>query len=157
MQSSLSIATDAVENTTSQMVKLNGRQNQVLNILPEYGSEAIVSKRGVKLNDLVALTNSQGAEFAMFTRGSQRLVIRGGSKGVPVNVDRAMELANSGWKWSGHTHPGITAESLKASVGDRAVLEAFQAWGIQNKSVVKTMTGEYKTFTPDFFADMFGY
>jgi len=153
----LSIATDTVENTANQMVKLNGRQKQLLNMLPEYGSEAIVSKRGVKLNDLVALTNSERAEFAMFTRGNQRLVIRGGSKTVPVNPDRAMELANSGWKWSGHTHPGITVESLKASAGDRAVLEAFQAWGIQNKSVVKTMTGEYKTFTPDFFADMFGY
>lgn len=57
---------------------LNNRQKALLNKLPYFNSRVMVHKRGVKITD--ALTAVTGDEFTMFTRGSQRLIIRG----IPV-------------------------------------------------------------------------
>lgn len=75
--------------------------------------------------DLSALTAKTGDEFAMFTKGKERLVIRGNAYSVNVNAETALKLASQGYKWSGHTHPGIDRNCLIASLGDIAILRCF--------------------------------
>ena len=58
------------------------------------------------MSDLSALTALTGDEFAMFTNGKERLIIRGNTIMVNVNSERASKLAKEGYKLSGHTHPG---------------------------------------------------
>lgn len=103
---------------------LSRRQQSALNQLGETGAEAIVNKKAFGLNDLAALTAETGDEFAMFTSGGRRLLVRGSQTGVPIDISRAQELASKGWRWSAHTHPG-GANVLRSSTGDRAILEAF--------------------------------
>ena len=56
--------------------ELNRRQSAVLEQLPEFGSRAIVGNNFGQ-RDLVALTAATGDEFAMFSVGGRRLIIRG--------------------------------------------------------------------------------
>lgn len=51
-----------------------------------------MNKGDVSLNDLAALTAKTGDEFAMFTRGSQRIIIRGNANAVNINGSMAQEL-----------------------------------------------------------------
>jgi len=124
---------------------LNNRQQALLDKLPEYNSRAIVGKDDVSMNDLSALTAKEGVEFAMFTCGSKRLVVRGNNEHVNINSMRAMVLKMQGYKWSGHTHPGNSKIVLRSSDGDVMVLKAFN----QNVSVIYNSVGEYQTFTKD--------
>jgi YD repeat-containing protein len=103
---------------------LTSRQRKLLSILSEEGTEAVVGKRGVSMNDLRNLTMHTGDEFAMLTNKGQRMIMRGAGGTIPtLNVNRAKELAAQGWRFSGHTHtPGFQAVS---SQGDKAVLQAF--------------------------------
>ena len=55
----------------------------------------------------MALTAKTGDEFAMFTRGSQRLIIRGGPNNININGTRAQELLSAGYRWRGYTHPQV--------------------------------------------------
>ena len=105
--------------------ELSRRQQQVLKSLAREGDQIITNKRGFGLNDLAALTAATGDEFAMFTTGGRRLLIRGGSSTVPIGIDEAGRLASQGWRWSAHTHPGVGSSVLRSSLGDRAVLEQF--------------------------------
>ena len=58
------------------MADLNARQLGALDQLPDFGSRAILHKSfGQK--DLAAVTAATGDEFAMFTAGGRRLVVRG--------------------------------------------------------------------------------
>ena len=122
-------------------VSLNNRQ-QLLAQLPEYDSRAIVNKKSVSMADLAALTASTGDEFAMFTRRSERLVIRGNSVRVNVDVDQAVELAAGGYKWSGHTHPGTDMSCLLASPGDLAILNCFS----QDRTTIYNSKGVHLEF-----------
>ena len=122
--------------------ELNNNQRLILDNLPEYDSQYIFPKDSVSMIDLAALTAKTGDEFAMFTRGSQRLVIRGNSVSVNVNVDKAKEMAENGYKWSGHTHPGVDFNCLMASSGDIDVLKAFR----QEYSVIYNSLGQYLIF-----------
>ena len=121
---------------------LDNRQQRVLNELPETGSRAVFGKDDVSMLDLSALTAKTGDEFAMFTRGSERLVIRGDNRHVDINHISAAELSAQGYKWSGHTHPGDNANFLLPSLGDKAVLKAFN----QYTSVIYNSVGQYRTF-----------
>ncbi len=56
-------------------VELNNRQSNLLSKLDGYDSSVVVKKGDVNLKDLAAITAKTGDEFAMFTRGSQRLII----------------------------------------------------------------------------------
>lgn len=112
--------------------ELNTRQNKLLNQLPDYDSSIIVRKTDVNLNDLSALTAKTGNEFAMFTRGSQRLIIRGGPKNVNIDGARVQELFEFGYKWSGHTHPGTGYCVKISSFGDKYILNIFK----QDQSVI---------------------
>ena len=123
-------------------VELNNRQKQLLEQLPEFDSRTIVAKDSVNMSDLSALTAETGHEFAMFTKGGERLIIRGNERMVNIDIKSAEQLAKEGYKWSGHTHPGINYNCLIASPGDREVLKCFS----QNTSVIYNSKGQYLTF-----------
>lgn len=121
---------------------LNRRQQTILELLPKYGSQAIVSKRDVSMLDLAALTANTGNEFAMFTRQGKRLIMRGDIETVPVRKADALKLFNAGYRWSGHTHVGRTAADLIASDGDKKILALFR----QRRSAIYNALGKYVIF-----------
>jgi hypothetical protein len=121
---------------------LNNRQQTLLDMLPDYDSRALVGRDDVSMMDLAALTAKEGVEFAMFTRGSERLVVRGDEKHVNIDAISAAELNSIGYKWSGHTHPGGSKVVLRSSEGDKDVLRAFN----QDISVIYNSVGQYQTF-----------
>ncbi|MCR5835976.1 MAG: phage minor capsid protein [Lachnospiraceae bacterium] len=123
-------------------VNLNNRQNKILSALPNFDSRITVKKKEVKMSDLAALTAKTGDEFALFTRGSERLIIRGDAHSVNVDVEMAREMAKQGYKFTGHTHPGIDSFCLTASDGDYEILEAFN----QKTSVTYNSKGDYMTY-----------
>jgi hypothetical protein len=95
----------------------------LLDLIPEYDSQTVIKKSKVNMKDLSALTAKTGDEFAMFTKGNERLIIRGDYHSVNVNAEYAKTLAEQGCKWSGHTYPGYEFNSLIASQGDMDILE----------------------------------
>ena len=123
-------------------VELNSRQKKLLDALPEYDSRTIVPRDSVNMSDLSALTAKTGDEFAMFTKGESRLIVRGNPKEVNIDPDAAKKLNQQGYKWSGHTHPGTTDYVLTASDGDKAVLQCFD----QDQSVIYNSLGHFRTF-----------
>ena len=124
---------------------LNTRQQKLLNTLGNFDSKTIVNKKDVNMKDLSALTAVTGDEFAMFTKGQERLIIRGDSNHVEVNEKIAGELNKQGYKWSGHTHPGYDTNVLGASGGDYDILNMFK----QNRSVIYNSKGQYLDFNKD--------
>ena len=56
-------------------IELNNRQKDLLEKLSEFDSKVIVDKKSVNMADLSALTAHTGDEFALFTKGKDRLVI----------------------------------------------------------------------------------
>lgn len=52
-------------------IKLNNRQQELLDALPEFDSRITVPKSSVNMSDLSAMTAKTGDEFAMFTKGSE--------------------------------------------------------------------------------------
>lgn len=126
-------------------VELNKRQENLLSQLSEYDSRATVRKADVSLTDLSTLTAKTGVEYAMFTKGGERLIIRGSSTKVNIDVAKAKELAYNGYRWSGHTHPGLDENTLIASSGDYEVLKAFG----QKTSVIYNSLGRYMCFSAE--------
>ena len=126
-------------------VELNKRQENLLSRLTEYDSRVTVRKADVSLNDLSALTAKTGVEYALFTKGGERLIIRGSSTKVNIDIAKAKELAYNGYRWSGHTHPGSDENTLIASGGDYEVLKAFG----QKTSVIYNSLGRYMCFSTE--------
>lgn len=122
--------------------ELNNRQRKLLDKLPEYDSRVIVNRDDVNMSDLAVLTAYTGDEFAMFTKGSDRLVIRGNERKCEIDYEDALELAKQGYRWSGHTHNGDTFLSMQPSDGDYSVLKAFN----QEFSVIYNSKGDFRTF-----------
>lgn len=122
---------------------LNERQKRLLERLPKFDSRTTARKKDVKMSDLAALTAYTGVEFAMFTRRGERLIIRGDQYGVNVNKEYAEELRDMGYKWSGHTHPGIDFSFCNPSPGDKEVLSGFK----QERSVIYNSNGQYEVFS----------
>jgi hypothetical protein len=120
------------------------RQAKLLAQLPEELSRIIVHKRAVSINDLAALTARTGDEFAVFTQGSRRMIVRGSARGVNLTRAELTALRDAGWKWSGHTHPGTSDLVLNASghPGDRMVLEIFG----QEQSLITNSRGGRSVF-----------
>ena len=123
-------------------VALNNRQSKVLEQLPEYDSSVIVDKKSISMTDLSALTAKTGDEFAMFTKGNERLVVRGNAVSVNIDIELAKKLSADGYKWSGHTHPGTDINVLMPSDGDKQILRCFE----QEQSVIYSSKGSYQTF-----------
>ena|GEM_PF-934148 len=123
-------------------VDLNNRQQNLLDELSGYDSRTVVNKSDVNLKDLSALTAKTGDEFAMFTRGSRRLIIRGDATHFNIDTTTAIDLYNSGYKWSGHTHPGTGFNVKMPSEGDLFILEQFN----QSQSSIYDSSGQYNIF-----------
>ncbi|MGN0599706.1 MAG: hypothetical protein ACI4JK_07400 [Oscillospiraceae bacterium] len=123
-------------------VELNSRQEKLLKLIPEYDSRAIVPKDSVNMADLSALTAKTGDEFAMFTKGNERMVVRGNTGGVNIDVKQAMHLNTEGYRWSGHTHPGTGINTTIPSSGDKEILNCFD----QEQSVIYDSKGNFRTF-----------
>lgn len=123
-------------------VSLNKRQQKLLDKLPEYDSQVVVPKKSVSMKDLSALTAKTGVEYAMFTKGNERMIVRGNSANVNIDSKAAQELVKEGYKWSGHTHPGTNPNALQASSGDYNILKLFG----QASSVIYNSLGEYYIF-----------
>ncbi|MDD6490239.1 MAG: hypothetical protein PUG48_10610 [Clostridia bacterium] len=123
-------------------VDLNNKQKRLLKKLPEFDSKVIVPKKSVSMSDLSALTAKTGDEFAMFTKGGNRLIIRGNKVSVNVNIEIAGQLAREGYRWSGHTHPGYDMFCMFHSEGDKAILEQFN----HKSSVIYNSKGQYNVF-----------
>lgn len=121
---------------------LNNRQQKILEKLEQYDSWTIVNKKTASMKDLSAITAFTGDEFALFTKGRQRLVIRGNTNSVNVDVQKALELYAQGYRWSGHTHPGVEKNCLIPSSGDKEILKCFK----QDTSVIYNSKGDYRTF-----------
>jgi len=122
---------------------LTARQQALLDRLPEYDSRVTVKKNDVSMKDLAALTAKTDAEFAMFTRKQERLIVRGNEKRVNITTDDAAKLSADGYKWSGHTHIGLyNGWELNASDGDLVILSKFD----QKESVIYNAMGKYRTF-----------
>lgn len=130
--------------------ELSNKQQQILDQLRSPGSQALFPKRAVSQSDLAALTAATGDEFAAFTTGGRRLIVRGTSEGFHGIIDEswAQQMAAKGWRWSGHTHPvpeGLSPSAvLRSSSGDQAIAEAFG----QNRSVIINPTGDWRIFGP---------
>jgi len=120
------------------------RQLNILNQVPYTLSNANFHKSKIKVSDLAAFTAKTGDEFALFTRGSQRLLIRGESYGVPLTEKVILSLKKQGYKWSAHSHPGTSDNVLDASgkPGDRLVLELFE----QKRSLILNSSGRRNVF-----------
>lgn len=123
-------------------IELNKRQKRLLELLSEFDSRATVPKKTVGMTDLSALTAYTGDEFALFTKGNERLVVRGNAQSVNIDVETAKKMAEQGYRWSGHTHPGVDFNCLTASHGDQMILRCFN----QDISVVYNSKGQYLTF-----------
>ena len=104
--------------------ELNPRQASVLAQLDGFNARTIIPKKRFGNSDLAALSAATGDEFAMFTLGGRRLIVRGSADGVPIGLANgsAQALAAKGWRWSSHVHPD---GSLLSSIGDRNVLGVF--------------------------------
>jgi integrase len=122
--------------------ELNNRQKALLDNLPDYDSRVTVPKNSVNMKDLSALTAKTGVEFAMFTKGQERLIVRGSERKVNVSPEYAKELSEKGFRWSGHTHPGFSNNCLDASDGDYIILGEFN----QEQSVVYNSLGNFSSF-----------
>jgi hypothetical protein len=75
-------------------------------------------------------------------KGGERLIVRGNTISVRITEEQAAELAKQGYKWSGHTHPGVGDNPLLASDGDMKILNAFG----QNRSVIYNSSGKFQLF-----------
>jgi RHS repeat-associated protein len=130
--------------------ELSKRQQQILSQLESPGSQVTLPKSAVSQKDLAALTAATGDEFAVFTTGGRRLVIRGTSEGFHGIIDDAWarEMAAKGWRWSAHTHPapqGVSPSAvLRSSGGDQAIIRSFQ----QERSAIINPTGGWRLFGP---------
>ncbi|MBQ8133649.1 MAG: hypothetical protein IJ192_04490 [Clostridia bacterium] len=123
-------------------IELNNRQKKLLEALTEFDSRVTVPKKSVSMTDLSALTAYTGDEFALFTKGKDRLIVRGHATSVKIDVEDAKKMSEQGYRWSGHTHPGVDYNCLFASDGDKFVLEQFK----QSTSVIYNSKGQYSTF-----------
>lgn len=107
-------------------VELNKRQKQLLELLTEFDSRVTVPKKSVSMTDLSALTAYTGDEFALFTKENERLIIRGNTVSVNIDIEQARKMAQQGYRWSGYTHPGVDFNCLFSSDGDRTILKQFE-------------------------------
>ncbi|MDR0944340.1 MAG: hypothetical protein LBM41_07415, partial [Ruminococcus sp.] len=90
-------------------VELSAKQRRLLARLPDFDSRATLPRKAVNMSDLAALTAATGCEFALFTKGKERLVVRGDSHIVNISEEEAKSLSEEGFRFSGHTHPGTSS------------------------------------------------
>ena len=109
----------------SRAVKLRAREKKLLQQMDSYGSYVQLGRKEVSMGSLVRMSKETGDEFALLTRGNQRIVIRGNPSSVPIQVGdkNAYTLGKEGWRYSGHIHP--TRRATMTGQGDPAVLDSI--------------------------------
>ena len=123
-------------------VELSKRQRTLLESLPKCDSRVSLPKTFVDMTDLSALTLITGDEFALFTKGQERLVVRGHKHGVNIGIREAKVLSDEGYRWTGHTHPGIDSFCLSPSKDDIDILRCFD----QESSAIYNSAGIHDIF-----------
>ena len=78
----------------------------------------------------------------MFTKGQERMIVRGNEYRVNIDEAEAEKMRSEGWKWSGHSHVETDSLSTMASDGDVAILKAFG----QTRSRIINAKGQSKIF-----------
>lgn len=121
---------------------LNKRQKLLLSKLEKSGDFYIANKRQIKTKDIAALTAHQEVEFALFSNGNRRLIVRGGDYVTEFSKDFINNLVESGWKFSAHTHPTVGPWSMMPSQQDIDMLYIFK----QGQSVIYNAIGNFEKF-----------
>jgi hypothetical protein len=83
--------------------ELPSRLNFINETLENAGDYMVVGRKQINLNDIRYLSELNNVEYALLTRGKQRMVVRGEYKDVALPKP-GYELGKEGWRWSGHTH-----------------------------------------------------
>jgi hypothetical protein len=123
--------------------ELNARQTRLLEMLPGDGARITIPRGDISINDIAALTARTNEEFAIFTNGSRRMVLRGNEGRIVIPADLLRQLQSEGWRWSAHTQPGIEPFQRVASASDQNVLRALG----QEQSVILNSRGDRNVFT----------
>jgi len=123
---------------------LSRRQAGILESLQKPGQFLQLYKSDISPTDLSALTAHTGDEFALFTMGSRRMVVRGTASGLRIDANLSNKLLTQEWRWSAHTHPGLSDNVLAASgfPGDRQALQLFN----QERSLILNSAGRRSIF-----------
>jgi hypothetical protein len=121
---------------------LSTRQAAIHAQLSEQGSFSTFSKRQVSMADLRDIGRVTGDEYNMFTKGGERLIIRGEGSNIRVSEQMYDDLLNGQYgKFSGHTHP--PGYSIEPGPADRPFLNQMQ----QGRSAIWGDNG-YQIFGP---------
>jgi hypothetical protein len=123
---------------------LSKGQQKLLDALPGGDKNSItLAKNEVSMTDIAALTAHTGQEFAIFTNGSRRMVLRGDQTSISLNANLVSKLKSEGWRWSAHTQPGLETRHAVASASDQNVLKTLG----QEQSLILNSRGERNVFT----------
>ena len=125
-------------------VELKEKQKLLLGGLEKAGDFVQLKKKDVSLDDLAALSAYQKCEFAIFTKGKNRILLRGNYNSCNISETLSEIVLDKRWEWTGHSHPTIT--KLSASSADRNALKHF-TW--QKESSIIDLKGNTITFTSD--------
>jgi len=128
----------------SGTVELKQHQQRILDKLPSQGAFIKVKKKDVSLDDLAALSAKSKCEFALFTKGKNSIVLRGGYSSCNIGKTLQEEVIDNKWEWVGHSHPTVTR--ISASKEDVLALKHF-TW--QKNSSIIDLRGNVITFTAD--------
>ena len=131
--------TDYKTLATSSFANLTNRQKAIDEKINDVGSLYSFKKKDIKMSDLISLTAINGCEYAMFTKGSERIIIRG-TRYSTSDGATLISLAKQGYRWSGHTHP--FNDWPAPSNGDIETLKLFK----NKKTIVYNSFGKATVF-----------
>ena len=131
--------TDYKTLATSSFTSLTNRQKAIDEKINEVDSLYSFKKKDIKMSDLISLTAINGCEYAMFTKGSERIIIRG-TRYSTSDGATLISLAKQGYRWSGHTHP--FNDWPAPSNGDIETLKLFK----NKKTIVYNSFGKATVF-----------
>jgi hypothetical protein len=133
--------TAALPEQTFPASALKPADQALLSRLSSPGSSAVVPRSEMPLEKLAQLTKEAGREFAVLTRGNERMIIAGDAVSVPLMTpERVRQLSAEGWKLTAHSH----VSGLTPSVGDANVLAPT---GQQRSIIVDSNNGRI-SYTP---------
>lgn len=131
-----------LEGLRDNSVSLIRRQKRLLERVPEPYDWIVVKSKSIHVRDLAALTAVTGDEFAIFTKGSKKILVRGNKLKWRLPEDLVDKVKEEKWIWDSHSHPVITKPN--PSPEDRNTLRLF-TW--QEKSIIINLKGETVEFT----------
>lgn len=135
-------------------IALKEHQENILKQFENGKTFVVIKKRKVKLDDLAAFTAVTKAEFALFTKGKNVILLKGSYSSCTIPASLLQKLIDEKWIFTGHSHPTFTG--LKASFADISVLKRF-TW--QKESRIIDLSGKTKPFTAneqDWFNELLG-